>query len=1091
MLALLILFLSMKSKPSSIDFEEVEKDFKVRQAILPADLFSIFLTPMSTDERNALMYLYAYMPVGDLLDYDGDFFLENVKNSLSTKNEVVWGPIIPEDIFYHYVLPIRVNDESLDRFRLTYCEEIKNRVGKLSLFNAVLETNHWGRSKVTYTPADARTSAALATVRTSTGRCGEESLFIVSALRSVGIPARQIYAPRWAHVDDNHAWVEAWIEGRWYFTGACEPEPVLNLGWFNGPASRALMLVSKVFGKYKGEGKEEVIESTSVYTQVNFIGNYNPYATAKVRVIDMSSQTVGGATVEFKIYNYAEFFTVVNRTTDSNGETEITAGLGDVVVWASKEGVFGFEVVAFGKAEAEAEAEGEELAGGRGGKKKKDGKKKKKMIVTRKNEGKKKEGKEKERKKEEKEKRRGEEEEEGNSDYDFVITVQLNRKVGSVGGLPIEFDITPPDQTNIPSVPPTYTQEQADENSRKIAQEDAIRDNYTATFYTEDQARQLAEELHIDANLTVKYMLASKGNYKQIESYLRNYVANPQLPRAFALLSVVSEKDLRDTNADVLADALLHTPENDDFDDGLYVNFVLSPRVDDNELLTPYRRFFNERFSAAHRQVFFNNPHALVEWVRDNIEINNDLNPQHIPVFPIDVLRSSVVDWRSRDIFFVALARTVGLPARLDPYTRKVQYYSSSSSGNKDNNNNSSSSSSIGSNNNNANNNTSSSDGDRRKKEGRSNVNNKEVGDIDDNISSSGQWVDVYFDSNIESPATLGYLSLSYTPKETTDLPDPKYRTHFTIALLQKNGTAFTLNLDRNQSSNIDPGVDVSYSQLFLGGGGERKGSHTGPTTAPTAATAPAPAPATAPSSSSDLTPDTAPAPATATPLSAPTTVTAPATAPSIIPLPLDVGSYMLITGLRQASGAVLCRVKMFEIFEGGITNLSLEMREDENGVTVIGSFDVNTTFLPINATAEVPIASAVNSSVNSTGDKTYYILGILGVGAEPTNHALKDIAAVKAELDAWGGVVLLLFPTQGDYEKYDPSQFPPLPSKVVYGIDVGSKIQKEITDNLHLQDPDSLPLFIIADTSDEVVFVSQGYTISLGDQMLNVINKL
>ena len=60
----------------------------------------------------------------------------------------------------------------------------------------------------------------------------------VAALRSVGIPARQVYTPRWAHTDDNHAWVEAWVNGKWYFLGACEPEPVLNLGWFNGPAYR-------------------------------------------------------------------------------------------------------------------------------------------------------------------------------------------------------------------------------------------------------------------------------------------------------------------------------------------------------------------------------------------------------------------------------------------------------------------------------------------------------------------------------------------------------------------------------------------------------------------------------------------------------------------------------------------------------------------------------------------------------------------------------------------------------------------------------------------------------------------------------------
>ena len=73
-------------------------------------------------------------------------------------------------------------------------------------------------------------------VKTAYGRCGEESTFTVAALRSVGIPTRQVYTPRWAHTDDNHAWVEAWVDVNgtsWVLAN----EPVLNLGWFNAPAS--------------------------------------------------------------------------------------------------------------------------------------------------------------------------------------------------------------------------------------------------------------------------------------------------------------------------------------------------------------------------------------------------------------------------------------------------------------------------------------------------------------------------------------------------------------------------------------------------------------------------------------------------------------------------------------------------------------------------------------------------------------------------------------------------------------------------------------------------------------------------------------
>ena len=79
--------------------------------------------------------------------------------------------------------------------------------------DAILEVNHWCHERVTYEPSDARTSSPLQSIRTGRGRCGEESTFTVAALRSIGIPARQVYTPRWAHTDDNHAWVEAWADG--------------------------------------------------------------------------------------------------------------------------------------------------------------------------------------------------------------------------------------------------------------------------------------------------------------------------------------------------------------------------------------------------------------------------------------------------------------------------------------------------------------------------------------------------------------------------------------------------------------------------------------------------------------------------------------------------------------------------------------------------------------------------------------------------------------------------------------------------------------------------------------------------------------
>lgn len=323
------------------------RDFNKRAALLEnTGCLSVLDGELSAERRQALQFLYAYMPLPDVIDYSGDYYLMNVDYALKARAEMPWGATVPDREFLHFVLPVRVNNENMDESRKVFYEELKERVKGLSMYDAVLEVNHWCHEKVTYTPSDSRTSSPLASVRTAYGRCGEESTFGVAALRSVGIPARQVYTPRWAHTDDNHAWVEAWVDGKWYFLGACEPEPVLNLGWFNAPASRGMLMHTNAFGNYNGP--EEVVGRTACFTEINVTSNYAPVATTTVQVVDEQGNPVK-ATVEFKIYNYAEFYTAATKECDDNGCASLTTGHGDMIAWASKDGKFGYAKFSAGK----------------------------------------------------------------------------------------------------------------------------------------------------------------------------------------------------------------------------------------------------------------------------------------------------------------------------------------------------------------------------------------------------------------------------------------------------------------------------------------------------------------------------------------------------------------------------------------------------------------------------------------------------------------------------------------------------------------------------------------------------------------------
>ena len=853
---------------------EVENDFQAKQAALPnGDLFAVFNDQMTPEEREALTFMYAYMPIGDITDYSGDFYLKNIRYSFQARNEMPWGDSIPEDIFHHFVLPVRINNENLDESRMVFFDELKDRVKGLSLYDAVLEVNHWCHEKVIYTPSDGRTSSPLASVKTAYGRCGEESTFTVAALRSVGIPARQVYTPRWAHTDDNHAWVEAWVNGKWYFLGACEPEPVLNLGWFNGPAYRGMLMHTKVFGKYNGP--EDVMERTDGYTEINVIDNYAPSAKAVITVTDANGKPVKDALVEFKIYNYAEFNSVARKKTDADGKCSLSAGKGDMLVWASKDGKFGYSKVSFGK--------------------------------------------------------------------DGEVTIALNKKPGDVET--IALDIVPPVDGSIPA---EVTPEQKEANAKRLLEEDAIRNKYVATFYTEEKAEALAKELGIDPMKTEDFMIGSRGNWMEIEKFLRETPAEKRA-QAMALLDVVSAKDLRDTPASVFADHLNNTPA---VQSEWFNEYIMNPRVA-NEFLTPYKSFFAANIEPSLAKQAVENPQALVDWVKNNVSINDALNAQRIPIMPMGVWKSRIADKGSRNIFFVAVARSLGIPARIEPVARKIQYF-------KDN-----------------------------------------------------AWVDVDFEAAVQTTAKQGKVIASYQPIKA--LQDPKYYSHFTIAKVLPNGTLQTLNFERG--GNVDMGLGDTWSGLL------KK------------------------------------------------------------PLSMDEGNYMLVTGTRMANGSVLAEIEFFNVEADKTTPIQLEMRESKDEIQVIGNFNSENKFKRADNGEE--------TSLLATTGRGYYIVALLGSRQEPTNHAMRDIAAVKKELEDWGRGIVLLFPDEKGYKNFDPKEFGDLPGTITYGLDIDGAIQKEMATAMKLQNANTLPIFLIADTFNRVVFVSQGYTIGLGEQLMKVIHKL
>ena len=563
-------------------------------------LFSVFDQEMTTKETEALKFLYAYMPLSDLADYDGNFYLGNVRASFAARDTFSWGKSVPEALFRHFVLPIRVNNENLDSSRWVFFMELKDRIKKLPMNEAVLEVNHWCHEKVTYRGSDGRTSSPLSSVKTAYGRCGEESTFTVAAMRAVGIPARQCYTPRWAHSDDNHAWVEVWVDGKWHFIGACEPDAGLDLAWFTAPAKRAMLVNTNVFGDY--QGPEDILIKDPRFTRINILSNYAMTKRVFAKVVDKQKKTLDSAVIEFQLYNYAEFYTLHKTFTDQHGMASFLTGYGDLLIWASKNGTFGYQ----------------------------------KVTVK-------------------------------NSDTAVIV---LSMKPGDV--LSETLDLVPPPEIKTDA---KVSDSLRTVNTKRLEFEDKLRSDYESTFIDSAKSGRLAHTLKLNPDTLWYFLKKSRGNWREIIDFITGTPQNLKY-FVFPLLNNISEKDLRDVSPELLADQVNNTlnykPLNDKAE--IFNAYILSPRVD-NEWLKPFKAFFREKTDRLFVEKIRRNPDSLVVWIKTNIISDNTANWGRAPLTPTGSFEMKVTDGHSRDILFVAICRSFGIPARLEPGTRVPQYY--------------------------------------------------------------------------------------------------------------------------------------------------------------------------------------------------------------------------------------------------------------------------------------------------------------------------------------------------------------------------------------------------------------------------------
>jgi hypothetical protein len=192
--------------------------------------------------------------------------------------------------------------------------------------------------------------------------------------------------------------------------------------------------------------------------------------------------------------------------------------------------------------------------------------------------------------------------------------------------------------------------------------------------------------------------------------------------------------------------------------------------------------------------------------------------------------------------------------------------------------------------------------------------------------------------------------------------------------------------------------------------------------------------------------------------------------------LPLAPGRYMLTTGNRDENGNVLASVSFFDLSPGEDAMVEVKLRHKEEKTLSAGK---------INLERPIPSLKGEKFDLKSLADKGIVLIWI-EPGKEPTRHILNDLPQLKKEFDDWGGNFILLVDPATTSMSFKPEEIKGLPGKSIFAPDKDLTMMLSSLGGGAADHP--LPVVVCCDSIGNILFLSEGYRIGTGEQILKNI---
>lgn len=149
----------------------------------------------------------------DLETIKADYLISTIDRAFTVWKNKPWCKDVDFDTFCEYILPYRVHEEPLSKFREFFMDELAWLEDSMSepadIEEACLRVNNFIAQKYTFVEGLGKIPLASATdmYRYAAGECEHRYALAVYVMRSLGIPVAIDYSPQWNHWPGKHSWV--------------------------------------------------------------------------------------------------------------------------------------------------------------------------------------------------------------------------------------------------------------------------------------------------------------------------------------------------------------------------------------------------------------------------------------------------------------------------------------------------------------------------------------------------------------------------------------------------------------------------------------------------------------------------------------------------------------------------------------------------------------------------------------------------------------------------------------------------------------------------------------------------------------------